>query len=125
MGGGKNQVLRLHYYFATQDEVMYLKGKGVGTLLSADDERISYSLPRKIDSILQKEERISYHGMNYERTDIRIEKTVFPIADLIENRNDDKIIIFTHEWALAKTENIVKLYLTLYFLHFYNAVFII
>ena len=104
---------------------MYLKGKGVGTLLSADDERISYSLPRKIDSILQKEERISYHGMNYERTDIRIEKTVFPIADLIENRNDDKIIIFTHEWALAKTENIVKLYLTLYFLHFYNAVFII
>lgn len=121
-GGGKK--LRLHYYYATPEEVDFLKDKGVEVLFSADDERVSYSLPKVIDRELQKKETISYRGMTYERTDIRIEKTWCPIIDLILNRNDDKIVIFTHEWALQDRFNRLKFYMTIYFLGFYCVEFI-
>ena len=62
--------------------------------------------------------------MIYECTDIRIENTVCPLIELFMNRNDDKIVIFTHEWALQqKWINRAKFYMTILFLKFYGAEF--
>ena len=121
-GGGN---LRLHYYYATPEEVAFLKEKGVKVLLSADDDRISYSLPQNINKLLLQKENIIYNGMTYERTDIRIEKTWCPIIDLLKNRNDEMIVVFTHEWAQQQQKvNRLKFLFTLYFLSLYKANFI-
>ena len=61
--------------------------------------------------------------MTYERTDIRIEYTTFPIINLLKNRNDEKIVIFTHEWALNRHKNLLKFLFIISFLHIYHSNF--
>ena len=123
--GGKNQKLRLECFHATQDEVDYLKRNGVNVLFSADDDRISYSLPIVINEKLREKESLHYNGMKYEMSDIRIEKTLFPIIDLLKNRNDKEIIIFTHEWALHERVNRYKLFITVLFLSIYQCKYVL
>ena len=74
---------------------------------------------------LIKKEHVMYKGMIYERTDMRIEHTLFPILDLIENRNDETIVLFTHEWALEERINRIKFYLSILFLTIYQCDFIL
>ena len=101
--GGQSKALRLHYYYASQQSVRLLKSKGIKVLLSADDNRISYSLSPKDNSNLIKNGYILQNGLKYARTDIRVERdNIF--AFLFEHLNDDELIVFTHEWALYSSK---------------------
>lgn len=80
-----------------------MKSKGIKVLLSADDNRISYSLSPKDNSNIIKNGYILQNGLKYARTDIRVERdNIF--AFLFEHLNDDELIVFTHEWALYSSK---------------------
>lgn len=123
VGGAKS--LRLQYYYATSEEVSFLVNKGITTLLSADDDRISYSLPHSYNESLIGNESLLYKGMHYEHTDFRVENPLSPFKQLYSNRNDDTIVLFTHEWALQNRWNRYKLWFYLAFFSIYKSVFII
>lgn len=97
-------IVRLQFFFATEPEIECLKRGGVRMLLSADDERNSYSLPMDVDDELKRVEELMYNGVVYESTDERIEKNSFwgVVTSLFKNAKDEKLVIFTHEWALDK-----------------------
>lgn len=63
VGIAKAKMIRLHYFFATPEEVALLKRSGVAYLLSADDNRISYSLSKsRNDSLYKNGELITPWG---------------------------------------------------------------
>lgn len=123
--GGQSKVLRLHYYYASIQIVRLLKSKGVKVLLSADDNRISYSLSPKDNSNLIKNGHILQNGLKYVRTDIRVERdNIF--AFLFEHLNDDELIVFTHEWALNSSKwKWIKEISLIFILKLFNCKFII
>ena len=123
--GNFSRTSRLHRFFATQEEVDSLEIHGVRKLFSADDDRISYSLPSEFNNILKQNETLKRNGVCYERTDIRIEETLNPLYSLWRNRNDDTVVLFSHEWALRNRINRCKLYIYLWLLNIYNCEFII
>ncbi len=89
-------------YIYEQDEVKYMSKRGISTLLSADDDRVSYSLNASDNAYLVDNELLTYEDVKYDRTDIRVEKDVL-IAKIFLNANDDKLVVFTHEWAYDGT----------------------
>lgn len=123
VGIAKAKIIRLHYFFATTEEVAFLKRRGVTYLLSADDNRISYSLSKsRNDSLCKYGELITPWG-GYIKTDYRLEKSnVF--TKLFRHANDDKLVVFTHEWALRKKSVRYKMVLLCYFLGINNVNFI-
>lgn len=58
----KARKLRLHFFYATQNEVSYLNKKGITTLYSADDNRTSYSLDDSLNEYLIKNESFEQGG---------------------------------------------------------------
>ena len=78
-----------------------MRKHGIKTLLSADDERISYSLSEKDNSYLMQDEKLTKNGMKYISTDLRIERDNV-IQGLWKNLNDEELVVFTHEWAYRK-----------------------
>lgn len=103
------RVLRLHYWYATEDMVKYLHTQGVEGLLCCDKNEPSYDLTEEEteqlyasrDGILQKNE------VTYYVTDIRLESTENVEAVLEGHKKDRVIVIFTHAWCF--TENSDKL----------------
>lgn len=98
-----DNLIRLHRFAASRQEVEYLKCKVWG-LLTADDERISYSLPKEI--IDHIEVYGHYHdlsGLTYVKTDMRLERLdenyLTGFCGLLDSRYRDHIEIFTHEWC--------------------------
>lgn len=118
----KSNTIRLHYFYATQEEIDHLKSKGITTLLAADDYRISYSLSDAENSKLMTEEVFKKNGMTYMSTDHRCERDN-TIAGLVRNAKDDELVIFTHEWAY-KGSVLLAYNFMLYFLSFYNCIFL-
>lgn len=100
---GMSKCLRLHYFYASKEEVGFLADKGITTMLAADDpERASYSLPIEAQKELH---RGSYSDsiMHFLATDMRIEKqSISPYWDLYKHIENDTLVIFTHEWALDR-----------------------
>ena len=71
-----SKTIRLHRYSAPQGFIDHLSDKGI-TLLTADDDRISYQLsPNQCKTI--KDTSLQFAGVKYQRTDIRVEN--LPIA---------------------------------------------
>lgn len=106
--------LRLDFFQAEQEWIDFLRERGIKVLLSADDKRISYSLPEQENHILIEEGAINYHGMHYLRSDIRIERKSGMSRILQKSRNALPLVIFTHEWALGrKNRMILELFLML------------
>lgn len=124
VAGGSTSSLRLHFFYATVQEVDSLRKLGITKLFSADDNRISYSLPHKQNEELIKTESLNFNGMYYEHSDIRVESSN-PLFALWQNRDDETIVLFTHEWALQAPWNKFKFKLFLYLFKFYNCNFII
>lgn len=79
--------------------VDFLKKRGVTTLLVADDNRISYSLSKVNNDKLITEDVLTYDGMTYIRTDIRVEKDNV-VQKLFTHCFDKELVVFAHEWAL-------------------------
>lgn len=123
--GNSAKTIRLHYFHATRQEVDSLKKLGISTLLSSDDNRISYSLPCHFNDSLIRNENLDINGIHYERTDIRVENTINPIYALWENRNDEILVLFTHEWALQSLWNRIKFKIYFWLFKLYNCRFII
>lgn len=123
IGGGKTTTLRLHFYFATPKETVFLKDKGITRLLSADDDRISYSLSEYENNILKEKEEITKNGITYVTTDLRVERDNL-FAGLWKNRNDTEFVIFTHEWAYNKGIVKWKFLILVYILSICNSNFI-
>lgn len=96
----KASILRLERFFGSSKQIAYLKSKGVKTFLAADDERISYDLDDVANKELIKEGRLYRNGINYLRTNIRIENIIEPYVTLIKINIKDTLVIFTHEWKL-------------------------
>lgn len=95
-------ILRLDYFYASPLEVFYLKDKGVTVLLSSDDDRRSYLLPLFRNEQLLRNNSISYEGIKYLRTNIRLENISYPFLEILKNRNKDTLVIFTHEWRMNR-----------------------
>lgn len=101
--------LRLHYFYASKYQLDILKNEGVKVLFAADDpERKSYSMSDLSQHYLRSG---SYHDSSfiYLATDLRIEKISLPYFDLLQHSENDTLVIFTHEWALADKRNQYKL----------------
>lgn len=118
-------ILRLHYFYASKDQLDILKMGGVKILLSADDpDRRSYSMSDYEQECLRSG---SYCDSDfvYLATDLRIENLSFPYFDLLQHEENDTLVIFTHEWALADKQNQYKLQRVLQILQRSRARFII
>ena len=100
--GSIAKTLRLDFYYTTNQEANFLKQNGVRTLLSADDDRISYSLPFKINRHIISNNSIEYDGINYLRTNIRIENIDVAYINIVKNCKMDTLVVFTHEWKLSR-----------------------
>lgn len=109
--GGESvaHVLRLHYWYATEEMVAYLKEQGITGLLCSDRGEPSYDLTEKQVKKLyrSRDGRLEEKGMTYYVTDIRLEDVRDIEAALEEHRKDRIIVIFTHAWCFA--ENYDKL----------------
>lgn len=100
--GSIAKTLRLDFYYTTKQEANFLKQNGVSTLLSADDDRISYSLPFKMNRHIIRNNSIRYDSIKYLRTSIRIENIDVPYINIVKNRMIDTLVVFTHEWKLNR-----------------------
>lgn len=122
-GGGKSSTIRLHFFYATQEETEYMRKHGIKKLLSADDDRVSYSLSEKDNKSLMQAETLTKNGMKYVSTDLRIERDNV-ILGLWKNLNDEELVVFTHEWAYSKPFIKWKYKALIKLLSLYNCVFI-
>lgn len=122
-----SKVIRLHYFYGTEQMISFLKSVGVVGLLCADDDRISYNLSVEENAALLKNDLLCKEGMKYYRTHLRIEKIRFKsfIIKLLSLIGKKTIIIFTHEWALNK-RNWLKLELLIiwYYINRYEFAFL-
>ena len=115
--------LRLHYYNAPREAIPFLREHGVRKLLSAHDDRISYSLPRAANDSLLAAQRLIRDSLEYERTDLRSERSLFPIFDVWSLLRDDKLVVFSHEWALNRW-NATMFRILVGYLSLYGCIFI-
>ena len=103
-----SRVLRLHYWYATDEMVDYLVRQGVKGLLCSDSMEESYDLTEEQMNKLygscdgKLEEIVTYYV-----TDFRIENMQDVEAELEKRRNDKVIVVFTHIWDFE--ENYEKL----------------
>lgn len=118
----KSSTLRLHYYFATPSEVKFLRKHGIKRLLTSDDERTSYSLPAKYNNDVIRTNSLTYAGMNFRRTNLRMEKMSLLPIDLRRTPNDT-IVFFTHESQLQSKKGKMKFSYCLWFFNKQNCKF--
>lgn len=106
---GKNSiahVLRLHYWYATDEMVQGLAQRGVTGLLCGDKGEVSYHLTDKQMKNLQlsRDGKIT-EGIQYYMTDIRLEKTENVETALRDRKNDRILVVFTHAWCFMENQD--------------------
>ncbi len=98
-------VLRLHYWYATDEMVGELRQQGIVALLCNDSDEISYNLSANENKNMRysRDGKIRKNIMYY-ITDMRLEKTD-NISDLFETKKNDRIFVFfTHAWCFMENE---------------------
>lgn len=102
----RTNVLRLDYFFAEADWVPSLLNAKTRILLGPDtDGRAAYSLTESQSAALRERGFLDEEmggGIQYVRTDARFEQMVFPWWTLSNLRNQERIVVFTHEWAMGR-----------------------
>lgn len=103
-----DRVVRIHRFAAGSNAVERLRGVLDG-LLTADDDRISYGLPNEVCWRINRcGYYIDSYGIQYIKTDIRLEWVEDHIASLVDNlilKSDRRHFeIFSHEWCWLKSE---------------------
>ena len=102
LGGARTDILRLHYWYATDVEKIFLKNAGVKTLLTSEVDSPSYSLSEVFMKRLQNGS-ITDSALHYLKTDIRVEDiTLTPYFTLLDHHDNDTLVIYSHEWFLGR-----------------------
>lgn len=103
-------VLRLHYWYANNDMVTYMKEKGITGLLCNDTEQPSYNLSPEQTAKLNKSRdgKLSVDEVTYYVTDLRLENTENIASALEEKKKDRVLIIFTHAWCFEDNYSKLK-----------------
>lgn len=97
-------VPRIHYFAGAQDALQAWKDLGIRGLLSADDDRLAYTLSeegvRALKDAFYLEDRES--GLFLIRTALRLEKTEDPAAawQVLTEGGKPYVEIFTHEYYM-------------------------
>ena len=103
-----SQTLRLHYWYATEDMMDFLKENGVKSILCPDTQITGYDLTHTENNMLNESKNgILERDILYYRTDLRYENMEKVEEALRECREDQVIVIFTHAWCFE--ENIGKI----------------
>ena len=93
-------VIRLHYWYATDDMVQVLKKEGVEGLLCGNDSDSCYNLTKEqADNLLKSRDGIRPGELSYYVTDIRLEKTDDILKALDAHKRDRLVVVFTHAWC--------------------------
>lgn len=95
-----SKVIRIHGFYGNDEILDRIKSAGIEGLLCADDDRISYNLNEELNNKLIASGFLSHNGMNYYRTDVRIEN--MKNEDLDKYAELEKVIAFTHEWLFFR-----------------------
>lgn len=107
-------IIRLHRFMGNDNEITFLKDKGIKSLLVADDNRISYNLTIEENEILNRNYKIEKDGMMYIKTNLRLEKMSSNIDEIHKYKKEPIVTIFTHEWAFknefSKLDKILSIY---------------
>lgn len=106
-------VLRLHYWYATDEMVETLKKEGVEGLLCGNDTDSCYNLTKEqAENLLKSRDGIRPGELSYYVTDIRLEKTDDIFQALDAHKRDRLVVVFTHAWCFRdnaeKLENALE-----------------
>lgn len=109
------ETLRLDYFEGDQTSILNSSYKnteyGIKQLLCADSNtRDSYFLDEIQKQELNRTEKIDSDGVTFIKTDFRFDDTENFKTLFEENKNEDEIVVFTHEWLLQVPfrKNLVK-----------------
>lgn len=104
--------IRLHYYSEMYELADYFKSKGVVALFSTDREAGSHRMSQEVSNQLIQSGFASFEGMNFIRTQFRVEEMtnkritdeemVKLFMESIENYG--YIIFYSHEYEFARSE---------------------
>ena len=93
-------VLRLHYWYATDEMVQILKKEGVEGLLCGNESNSCYNLNKEqAETLLKSRDGIRPGELSYYVTDIRLEKTDDILKALDAHKRDRLVVVFTHAWC--------------------------
>lgn len=99
-------VIRLHYWYATDEMVQILQKEDIEGLLCGNDADSCYNLTKEqADNLLKSRDGIKTGEMNYYVTDIRLEKTDDIRKALNAHKHDRLVVIFTHAWCFMDNED--------------------
>lgn len=99
---GGTEILRLHYWYATEVQKQFLYNQGVRTLLYPDDDCICY-----------KDDYFKHCGLYHYRTRVCYEK-MSEINNLTLFIGKPFIAAFTHEWCFDKVADKIRISLEHY-----------
>lgn len=103
-----SQTLRLHYWYATEEMVSFLKENGVQAVLCPDNETLGYNLTEEESNLLNRSQNGILEGdLLYYKTDIRYESFEEVEKVFTQREGDQIIVVFTHAWCFD--ENISKI----------------
>jgi len=103
----RSTVLRLDYFFAREEWMPAIYSAGTRHLLGPDTAgRKAYALDEAASEELWTHgalpfDRNEQMGGGYIRTDARFEKNFLPWWTLENLRDQERIVVFTHEWAMS------------------------
>ncbi|ENZ33452.1 hypothetical protein HMPREF1084_01921 [Clostridium butyricum 60E.3] len=103
-----DRVIRLQNFAGNKESVQAMEeiDNGIIGVLGADDRRRSYYLDDSNNSYLYEYDYYNDNGLNFFKTDLRME-SVDNIDDALNELDDDNkdiLIIFTHEWQLPNED---------------------
>lgn len=100
------QVLRLHYWYATDWMICDMKEQGVTGLLCSDSDMLSYDLTEQQQKKLYASRDGKIIGrVKYYVTDLRLEKTDNIKTALEDKKSDRILVLFTHAWCYMDNED--------------------
>ncbi len=99
----KTNLIRLHRYVASPEEMSFLKKQNVKGILAAHDNRVSYDLSEQDLIILNKSGKILKDEMLYLKTDFCLDEMQEEIFHELEQRKEQEyIVLFIHEKVFCK-----------------------
>ena len=99
-------LIRLHRYQATSQEVAFLREQGIKGLLTAhDDERISYDLTSDETAIVNCQGTFNKNDIKYQKTNLCVEFMSDELEELVCYEDKEELVIFAHEWKFKQKIN--------------------